>query len=125
MTQERNRVLAGELVSRASVESAAGQSLDDALHACDFDLAASIALARAKAGQPIDAHAVSRILAGLEFPPIATALIATVRDRVALLDGIAGGLYPRTKDAGEIETLALYAAWKAGASREKVIPELG
>ncbi|HUS29498.1 MAG TPA: SEC-C metal-binding domain-containing protein [Kofleriaceae bacterium] len=123
MSQEKNRVLAGELVSRASVEAATG-SLDDALNACDFDLAASIALSRAKAGDAPDAHAISRILAGLEFPPIATALVATVRDRTALLDHVAAGLYPRTKDAGEIETIVLYAAWKAGASVEKIIPPL-
>jgi hypothetical protein len=124
VTQERNRVLAGELVSRASIELARGGSLDDAMRACDFDLAASIALARAKAGEPPDTHAISRILAGLEFPPIATALIAITKDRVALLDDIAAGLFPRTKDAGDIEAIALYAAWKAGARREKVIPEL-
>ncbi|HTL34698.1 MAG TPA: SEC-C metal-binding domain-containing protein [Kofleriaceae bacterium] len=124
MTQERNRVLAGELVSRASIEAAAGQSLDDALRACDFDLAASIALSRAKAGAPPDAHAVGRILVGLEFPPIANALISIVRDKQALLDDVVAERYPRTKDAAEIETLAVYAAWKAGADTAKVIPEL-
>ncbi|HUR28397.1 MAG TPA: SEC-C metal-binding domain-containing protein [Planctomycetota bacterium] len=124
MSQEKNRVLAGELVSRASVELAAGKSLDEALTACDFDGAASIALARAKAGDPADAHAISRILAGIEFPPIATALISTVRDKKALFDGVTGGLYPRTKDAAEIETLALYAAWKAGVETARIIPAL-
>ena len=49
---ERNRVLAGELVSRASVEAGKGASLadiDQAIAACDFDRAASLAIARVKA----------------------------------------------------------------------------
>jgi uncharacterized protein YchJ len=124
VTKERNRVLAGELVSRESVDEAASGTLDEALTACDFDLAASIALARAKKGDAPDAHAIGRILANLEFPPIANALVAITKDRAALLDAVTARQFPRTKDAYEIEAITLYAAWKGGADTAKIIPEL-
>ena len=121
MSQERNRVLAGELVSRASVEAAVRGSIDEAVAACDFDRAASIALARAKAGEKVD---VSRILPGLELPATACALIAVSHDKKALLEPVTRHAFPRSKDAAEIEAIVLYAAWRAGADTQRIIPEL-
>src|SRR5579871_756763 len=133
MAEERNRVLVGELVSRAAVaaiEPAA--ATEDAIHAaidaCDYDRAATVALARAKAGQRVPAALVAGILPGIELHTVAMALIAIARD-----DADAGAAWrellvhrrvPLTKDGGEIEALVLSAADRAGVPRAELIADV-
>jgi hypothetical protein len=116
---ERNRVLAGERVSRAQIE-AAGEpevaAIEAALLAWDHEQAAMLALARART-QEVPLELVSRILPGLEFAPIATALIAIAHgDKATLLPVVTERRFPTTKEAADLEAVVLYAAWKAGAT---------
>jgi hypothetical protein len=118
MPAERNRVLAGERISRSQIE-AAGEptvaAIEAALVAWDHEQAAMLALARARTHK-ISIDLVGRILPGLELPSIATALIAVADgDRKALLPLIKERRFPITKEASDLEAIVLYAAWKAGA----------
>ena len=124
---ERNRVLAGELVSRASVEAGTGASLadiDQAIAACDFDRAASLAIARVKGGEPVGTDVIARILPGIELPAMVNALVAITPERKALVDVVTSRAFPTTKDASELEAIVLYAAWRAGADPTAIIPHL-
>ncbi|MEO8843022.1 MAG: SEC-C metal-binding domain-containing protein [Kofleriaceae bacterium] len=116
---ERNRVLAGERISRAQIEAVgepAEQAIEAALAAWDHEQAAMLALARART-QPISVELVSRILPGLELPAIATALIAVATGAKAeLLAVVTERRFPVTKEAADLEAIVLYAAWKAGAT---------
>ena len=128
MEVERNRVLAGERISRAQVEAAAEVSeaaIRAALAALDPERAAMLAIARAARGEPVPLALAAEILPGIELPQIATALIAIADgDRTALLELLEQRRFPMTKEAAEIEALALYAAWKAGAPAARLIPEV-
>jgi uncharacterized protein YchJ len=123
--QERNRVLAGERISRAQIDAAGEPSVADieaALAAWDHERAAMLALARART-QPVSVELVSRILPGLELPAIATALIAIATgDKAELLAVVTERRFPTTKDAADLEAIVLYAAWKAGATNH--VPEV-
>jgi len=127
MAQERNRVLAGERISRAQIDAAGEPSVDAiaaAIDAFDHEQAALLALARART-QPVPVELVGRILPGIELAAIANALIAIATgDKAALFDVVAEKRFPLTKEACELEAIVLYAAWKAGAARERIIPEL-
>jgi hypothetical protein len=128
MDAPRKRALVGECISRASVEAARGAGVDEidtAVAACDYERAATIAFARAiHGGQPVGTDVIGTILPGIELPAITCSLIAIAPDRARLLDVLDAGKFPRTKDAGELEALVLFAAWRAGADRARVIPHL-
>src|SRR5262249_50844924 len=102
-----------------------------AVAACDYDRAATIALARAKSGQPVSIASVATILPGIELHTIAMALIA-IADRASWERDAARVLHelltrrriPLTKDGGEIEALVLSAAHRAGVAREQLVPEV-
>jgi hypothetical protein len=124
---ERNRVLAGERISRAQIE-AAGEPSDDAIReallALDHERAAMLAIARARTAA-VPVAVIAEILPGIELPQIACALVAIASgDRRELLGVLQRRRVAVTKEGGEIESLALYAAWRAGAPIERVIPEL-
>jgi len=121
-----NRVLAGERISRAQLDAAGTPdeaAIEAALAALDHEQAAMLALARARK-QPVPTALVGRILPGIEFPPVALALVAIAPEKAALLDVVESRVFPPTKDASELEAIALYAAWKAGAPVERIKPEL-
>jgi len=124
---ERNRVLAGERISRAQLQAvtdASEPAIRAALAALDHERAALLAIARAKTAA-VPLALVTEILVGIEFPQIACALIAIADgDRTQLLEPLARRKFPITKDAAEVEALALYAAWRAGAPKARVIPEV-
>lgn len=128
MAEERNRVLAGECISRAQVEATGAvepAAIDAALDACDYERAALYALARAKAGQPVSVELVARVLPGIELPALTCALIAIAEgNRADLLEIVERKRFPQTADASELEAIVVYAAWKAGALVARVIPEL-
>ena len=124
---ERNRVLAGERVSRADIETAGEVTLDAiraAVAALDHERAAMLAIARARRGE-VPYGLIAEILPGIELPQMASALIAIGSgDRRELIEVLERRRVPATKEGGEIEALVLYAAWKAGAEAARVIPEL-
>jgi hypothetical protein len=125
--ETRKRALVGELISRASVEAARDASLDDldaALAVCDHERAATIAFARARAGQPLGADVIARILPGIELPAITCSLVAITPDRARLIEVLERRLFPLQRDAGDLEALVLYGAWRAGAETSRVIPPL-
>jgi hypothetical protein len=127
MEAPRKRALVGECISRASVEAVLGvaaSEIDVAIAACDYERAATIAFAHAKAGSPVTTETIARILPGIELPAITCSLIAIAPERAKLLDVVAERRFPTTKDAAELEAIALYAAWKAGADTKRLIPEL-
>ncbi|HEY0250405.1 MAG TPA: SEC-C metal-binding domain-containing protein, partial [Kofleriaceae bacterium] len=81
--------------------------------------AAMLAFARGR----VPVELVNRILPGIEMPPIVLGLIAiTEGDKARLYDVIRERRFPMTKDAGDLEAIVLYAAWKAGA--RDFVPEL-
>ncbi len=124
---ERNRVLAGERISRAQIEAAGTPSAADvaaAVAACDHEQAAMLALARARRGQPPTTEEIVAIMPGIELPAIACALIAIASDRAALIELVEHKRLPQTKEASDIEALVLYGAWRDGAAAARVIPEL-
>ena len=51
-------------------------------------------------------------------------MLAIAPDRTKLIDVLDAGRFPRTKDGGELEAIVLYAAWRAGADRPRLIPHL-
>jgi SEC-C motif len=127
MPAERNRVLAGERISRARVESSGTPELsaiEAALAACDHEEAALLAIARArKATVPVEL--VARIAPGIELATTICGLVAIASgDKATLVDVIERRAFPQTKDTAELEGIVLYAAWKAGAPAARVLPEL-
>nr|HEX4312933.1 SEC-C metal-binding domain-containing protein [Kofleriaceae bacterium] len=125
----KNRVLAGERVSRAAIDAAvaAGAATPDAIRAavaaCDYDRAAVLAFARARCGDTLELDDIAHVIPGLELWSIACALIAIARgDRTRLLELLERRRFPVRVDSGELEAIALYAAWRAGAARERLIP---
>jgi uncharacterized protein YchJ len=121
-----NRVFAGELISRAQLD-AAGTPDDAAIHAAlealDHEHAATLALARARTAT-VPSELVAGILPGIELPAIVCALVAITPDKAALLSVVERRDFPQNKDTSELEAIVLYAAWKAGASPDRVKPEL-
>lgn len=127
MVDARTRALVGECISRAQVEAARGATLEDieaACTACDYERAATLALARARAGEPVPTAVIARILPGIELPAITLALLAITPERAQLLEVIVERRFPPTRDAADLEAIVLYAAWRAGADVARVIPEL-
>lgn len=127
MQQERTRALVGECISRAQVEAARGATLDDIANACmvcDYERAATLVLGRARAREPVPFEAIACVLPGIELPSIALALISISPDRERLLELVEDRRFPHSKEACELEAMAVYAAWRAGADLERVIPEL-
>lgn len=124
---ERNRVLAGERISRAQIEAAgepSGADIEVAIAQWDHERAAMLAIARART-QPVPVALVAQILPGIELPAIANALIAIATgDRAPLLDVILERRFPLTKEASELEAIVLYAAWKAGVRGPAFVSEL-
>lgn len=119
MSAPKNRVFVGERVSRRGIETAAGD-IAEAVRACDYDRAATIAFAK---GTP-SIDEVLAILPGIEMWTIACGLIAIAQgDKTRILELLEKRRYPIGTDSGEVEAIALYAAWKAGAPRERLIPE--
>jgi uncharacterized protein YecA (UPF0149 family) len=127
MPPERNRVLAGERISRARVAAAGTPeitAIEAALAAWDHEEAALLSFARARTAE-VPAALVARILPGIEFAQTVTGLIAIASgDKAALLELVERRTFPQTKETAELEGIVLYAAWKAGAPRERVLPEL-
>ena len=111
-----------------SVEAARGASLEDieaACAICDYERAATLALGRARGGEPVPVSVIARVLPGIEMPAITLALVAAVtHDREQLLEVIERRQFPQQRDAGDLEAIVLYAAWRAGADTARVIPEL-
>src|SRR5580700_9298131 len=100
----KNRVLAGERVSRAAIE-AAGDATPEAIRAavaaCNYDRAAVLAFARARRGQPLDVGDAMAILPGVELWTIACALIASAQgDRPRLLELLERRRFPSRVDSG-------------------------
>src|SRR5262245_21215904 len=127
MAEERTRALVGECISRAHVESARGATLaeiDAACAACDYERAATLVLGRARAGEPVPSETIARVLPGIELPAITLALVALGQDRARFIDMLEQRRFPQQRDAGDLEAIVLYAAWKAGADTARVIPEL-
>jgi hypothetical protein len=129
MEEQRTRALVGECISRAQVEAARGASLDDiaaACAVCDYERAATLALGRARAGEHVPVDTVMRVMPGIELPAITLALVAITpaADRARLLELVERRRFPHTKDASELEAIALFAAWRSGAERARVIPEV-
>jgi hypothetical protein len=127
MSEERTRALVGECISRAHVEAARGATLDAiaaACDACDYEKAATLVLGRARAGEPVPVETIARVLPGIELPAITLALVAIAPDRVQLLELLERRRFPHTREAGDLEAIVLYAAWRAGAKSSRVIPEL-
>jgi hypothetical protein len=126
MDTERNRVLSGERISRAQLDTVTNASEAEirvALEECDHERAAMLAFARARGGQPVPISVVAEILPGIELPAITCALLAIADgDRGLLLDLLERHRFPQTKDGAELEAIVLYAAWRAGAPRTRVIP---
>jgi hypothetical protein len=125
--EPRKRALVGECISRASVDAARGApitELHDAVSACDYERAATIAMGRARAGTPVSTQDIARILPGIELPAITCSLIAIAPSKKELADVLDAQRFPRTKDAAELEVITLYAAWKAGAETARLIPHL-
>lgn len=124
---ERKRALVGECISRTSVEAARGATLGDidaAIAACDYERAATLAFARARGGEPVRTDVINRILPGIELPAITCSLIAIASSRRDLIEVLDRRGFPHTKDAGELEAIVLYAAWKAGCDGARLIPHL-
>ena len=127
MDDVRTRALVGECISRAHVEAAREATLaqiDEAIAACDYERAATLALGRVRGGHDVPAPVIARILPGIELPAITFALLAICKDRAALLEIIERRRFAQTKDTAELEAIVLYAAWRAGAAVPRVIPEL-
>jgi len=123
----RKRALAGECISRAAVEAARGATLGDidaALAACDHERAATLAFACARDGRPVGSDVIARILPGVELPAITCSLIAIAPSRASLLEVVETRRLPQTRDGAELEAIVLYAAWKAGADKTRVVPPL-
>ncbi|HEY3807514.1 MAG TPA: SEC-C metal-binding domain-containing protein [Kofleriaceae bacterium] len=127
MPPERNRVLAGERISRARVAAAGTPELsaiEAALDALDHEEAALLAFARARTAE-VPIALVARIVSGIELPATICGLVAIASgDKASLLDVIERRRFPQTKDTAELEGIVLYAAWKAGAPAARVLPEL-
>ncbi|HUJ58010.1 MAG TPA: SEC-C metal-binding domain-containing protein [Kofleriaceae bacterium] len=127
MAAERNRVFAGERISRAQLEAASDCSeaaIRAALAGLDHERAAMLAIARARR-EPVPVELVAEILPGIEFPAITCALIAIASgDRATLLDLLEHRRFPVGKDTAELEAIVLFAAWRGGAPLARVIPEL-
>ena len=127
MAQERNRVLAGERISRARIDAAGTPELaaiEAAIAAWDHEHAALLAIARARTAE-VPIAIVARILPGIELPATICGLIAIAAgDRAALLELVEHRRFPVMKDSAELEALVLYAAWRAGAPPPRVLPEL-
>lgn len=125
--ETRKRALVGECISRASVEAARAATLAElevALVACDYERAATIAFAQARAGSPVATDVIGRILPGIELPAITCSLVAIAPARGELLDVLDQRRFPATKDAAELEAIVLYAAWKASAPVPRIFPHL-
>jgi hypothetical protein len=127
MPPERNRVLAGERISRARIDAAGEptiEAIEAALAAFDHETAALLAFARART-QPVPIELVGRILPGIELAATANGLIAIAHgDRKQLFDVLTERRFPQTKEAAELEAIVLYAAWKAGVAGAPLYPEL-
>lgn len=124
---ERNRVLAGERISRSQILAAGEPSISEieaALAQWDHERAAMLAIARAQTQQvPVDL--VAQILPGIELPSIANALIAIASgDKIQLFDVIRERRFRLFKGVAELEAIVLYAAWKAGVRGPELLPEL-
>ena len=115
-------------VCRSGVEACSDRSLEAiaaAVARCDYEVAATTALARARAGDAVPIEVAMTVLPGIELPSIVCALIACATgDRGALLALLAHRRFPQTRENGELEAIVLYAAWLAHAPRDRVIPEL-
>lgn len=125
--EARKRALVGECISRASVDAARTTPIADlhaAVGACDYERAATIAIAHARAGTPVSTADIARILPGIELPAITCSLIAIAPSKKELVDVLDTQRFPGTKDAAELEAITLYAAWKGGADVARVIPHL-
>jgi uncharacterized protein YchJ len=125
---QRNRVLAGERISRAAlatVEDVSDAAIAAAVGALDHERAALLALARARRGEPVPVAVVASILPGIELPAITCALLAIASgDKAELIDVLEQRRFPQTKDSAELEAIVLYAAWRAGAAPARVTPEV-
>jgi hypothetical protein len=127
MPPERNRVLAGERISRARVATAGTPELsaiEVALDALDHEEAALLAFARARTAD-VPIALVARIAPGIELPATICGLVAIASgDKASLIEVVERRQFPQTKDNAELEGIVLYAAWKAGAPAARVLPEL-
>jgi hypothetical protein len=111
-------------VCRRGVEGIADRSLEAiaaAVARCDYELAATTVIACGTV--PIEV--AMTVLPGIELPSITCALIACATgDRTKLVEILEHRRFPQTRENGELEAIVLYAAWLAGAPRERVLPEL-
>ena len=114
----------GLAVCRRGVEACTDRSVEAiaaAVARCDYELAATTALAMGSV--PIEI--AMTVLPGIELPSIVCALIACATgERTRLLELLEHRRFPQTRENGELEAIVLYAAWLAGASRERMLPEL-
>ncbi|MEP6863172.1 MAG: SEC-C metal-binding domain-containing protein [Deltaproteobacteria bacterium] len=127
MAAERNRVLSGERISRARIDAAGEptvEAIEAALAGFDHETAALLAFARART-QQVPVELVGRILPGIELAAVANGLISIAHgERKQLFEVLTERRFPLTKEAGELEAIVLYAAWKGGVTGPALLPEL-
>ena len=127
MEDARTRALVGECISRAAVDAARGATIgeiEQAIDACDYERAATLAFGRVRGGENVPVEVIARVLPGIELPAITFALMAIARERAPLIEMIERRRFPQTRESAELEAIVLYAAWRAGAEHARVIPEL-
>ncbi len=116
-------------ISRALLEEASAKrselDLMRAYGALDFHRAATIAFARARAGEDVSANDINQILPWIREATLAASLCAiTTGDRAGCWLGcIRDRMFPVSDAASPIEMIVLYAAWRAGAPAAQIAPE--
>jgi hypothetical protein len=119
----------GMPISRALVEKAAASAamhdLMKAASALDFNRAAAIAFARARACEDVPADEINQILPWVREATLAASLcaIATGNRAACWMGIIRDRMFPVSDAASPIEMVVLYAAWRAGASADQIVPE--
>jgi hypothetical protein len=96
--------------------------IDRALDACDYLRAATLAIDRVRAGEEVSATTIARILPGIRDSGLAAGLLAIgTTDRAeAWLAAVRDRRFPDEAGATFIETMVLYAAWRAGAPNAEI-----
>ena len=118
-------------ISRALVDAVVDPtswSIDEierATAACDYDRAAVLAFARARAGEDAPAETIARMLPGVRDITLAASLCAIASgDRGnAWLACVRDRRFPEKVEATTVSVVALYAAWRAGADLHPIAVE--
>src|SRR5688500_12413489 len=111
------------MVAAARAEGGSLDSIIAALAACDYERAAAIVYARASLGLDVSPSIVALIVTGLSDAETAIDLIALAGDGrgAALLDIVESRRFPHAPEYRATQIAALYAAWRDGAPRARVV----